>query len=310
MVLSFSACSKQDANSDITSGTSNIASTETTEENKATENTPESDITESTTESETPQNTTPTKPTESTTTTTNNKPTTTTKPSNTEPKDESTNNKNDTPTTSTPTQKPTEKPTEEKPYYVGFELVSIDRPTTTYKVNGVPLLEKAYGTKYVLQVGDTATFKIIMSDGGNTGFSLRYKESCDVNIEGNLLKLTANAGYSEKTDVYIDVDTKDGSKAVQLPRFINTNQTIDYTEDGGMLQNNIFVRYATRNGLIDTNLGIDLFDEIKERKDIDSANNPYWITEVFNTIDGWLSKGYTKFSLIVFATGVGCSGGY
>ena len=313
MVLSLSACNKQDANSDITSGTSDITSTETKEENKETESIPETDNTESGTEGENPQNSTPTKPTESTTTTTNNTPTTTTKPSNTEPKDESTNNKNDTPTTSTPTQKPTKKPTEEKPYYVGCELIRIDRPNTTYKVNGVPLLEKAYGTKYVLQVGDTAVFKIKMSDNGTNGFSVEYSGGCKAEIDGDLLKITATGGR-EKTDVYIRVDTREGKKSIQINEFvINAGSHNITTTSESMTQ--LFEIYAMRKGLSCATEGhyafSGFFTKIESDILIKIPNNSDWIEESFNSIDTWVNAGYKKFVLqVVLQDCFEGSGGY
>ncbi len=313
MVLSLSACNKQDANSDITSGTSDITSTETKEENKETESTPETDNTESGTEGENPQNSTPTKPTESTTTTTNNKPTTTTKPSNTEPKDDTTTNKNDTPTTSTPTEKPTEKPTEEKPYYVGCELIRIDRPNTTYKVNGVPLLEKAYGTKYVLQVGDTAVFKIKMSDNGTKGFDVEYSGGCEAKIDGDLLKITATGGR-EKTDVYIRVDTKEGKKSIQINEFIINASGHDITTTSLSMME-IFEIYAMRKGLSCATEGHyafgGFFTKIENEVHIKIPNNPDWIEEVFDSIDAWVNAGYKKFTLqVVIQSGYTGSGGY
>ena len=313
MVLSFSACSKQDANSELTSGTSDIASTETNEENKESESTPETDNIESGTEGENPQNSTPTKPTESTTTTTNNKPTTTTKPSNTEPKDESTNNKNDTPTTSTPTQNPTEKPTEEKPYYVGCELIRIDRPNTTYKVNGVPLLEKAYGTKYVLQVGDTAVFKIKMSDNGASGFSIKSVWGCTATIDGNLLKIVATGGADE-TSTYIEVDTQNGKEKVKIDSFVVEARNYDLVSSSASMMS-IFEVYAIRRGLSCATEGHyafgGFFTKIESKVYIDIQGNLNWIDEVFDSIDSWVNAGYKKFTLqVVIQSGYTGSGGY
>ena len=204
MVLSLSACNKQDANSDITSGTSDIASTETNEENKETESTPETDNTESGTEGENPQNSTPTKPTESNTTTTNNKPTTTTKPSNTEQEDESTNDKNDTPTTSTPTQKPTEKP-----YFVKFEYVNRTY-AYPYYIDGVNLVNRLYGENY-MQTNDTVTYRIVMSDGGTSGFKFIDKTG-KISVNGNLVTISTDGtdiGGGHITEIGFAIETKD-----------------------------------------------------------------------------------------------------
>lgn len=203
MVLSFSACSKQDANSDITSGTSDIASTETTKENEETESTPESDTTESGNESEEAQNSAPTKPTESTPTTNSNKPTTTTKPSNTEQEDETTTNKNDTSTTSTPTEKPTEKP-----YFVKFEYVSRTY-AYPYYIDGVNLVNRLYGDKY-MQTKDTVTYRIVMSDGGTSGFKIIEKIGASVSVNGNLVTINAN-GTDTEAGFILETSDKNGN---------------------------------------------------------------------------------------------------
>ena len=312
MVLSFSACSKQDANSELTSGTSDIASTETNEENKESESTPETDNIESGTEGENPQNSTPTKPTESTTTTTNNKPTTTTKPSNTEPKDESTNNKNDTPTTSIPTQKPTEKPTEEKPYYVGFNLVSIERKYTKVQVDGMHLFDKVYGKNKMLQKGDVVIYKINMSDGGNTGFTLAKSPILGdyaghtAKIEGNLIKVTANGSGSE-VDIYINANDENGrQKTINLGYFNQMSYTEDISKNEALIEN-ILKDYGR-------NLGMEYVDGFSIGNNnnvfVDIPNNNDWLSKAIDSIEKWHKTGMKKFFIVVnFAeafSGVAC----
>lgn len=201
----------------------------------------------------------------------------------------------------------------DEPYYVGYELVSIDRPITTYKVNGVPLLEKVYGTKYVLQVGDTAIFKIKMSDNGTSGFEVEYSGGCKAEIDSDLLKITATGGR-EKTDVYIRVDTKEGQKSIQINEFIiDANSDNFLKSDLGMTQ--LFETYAMRKGLSCAMEGHyafgGFFTKIENEVHIKIPNNSDWIEEVFNSIDAWVSAGYKKFTLqVVLPSGYTGSGGY
>ena len=207
----------------------------------------------------------------------------------------------------------TQNNVDNKPYYVGYELVKIDRPITTYKVNGIPLIEKAYGTKYVLQVGDTAVFKIKMSDNGTTGFDLEYSGGCQAEIEGNLLKITATGGR-EKTDVYIRVDTQDGQKNIQIDEFIiNAGNHNLITTSSSMTE--LFEIYAMKKGLSCAMEGhyafSGFFTKIENEVHIKIPNNPNWIEEVFDSIDAWVGAGYKKFTLqVVIQSGYTGSGGY
>ena len=298
LLFCLAACGNEDTTSDITS---DISSTETTEESKETESTPESDITESTTESETPQNTTPTKPTESTTTTTNNKPTTTTKPNNTEPKDESTNNKNDTPTTSTPTQKPTEKPTEEKPYYVGFELISIERKSTKTYVDGMHIFDKIYGKNKMLQKGDVVTYKINMSNGGNDFTVVKspiYGDFAghDYTVNGNLLTITANGSYTE-VDIYIKANTKNGrTETINLGYFQQLTYSGDLCAIHSSYMNELLKDYGNVLGMEYVS-GYETGGQ--NRVVIPIPNNNNWLTEAIHAMENWKKMGLKKFYIVV-----------
>lgn len=237
---------------------------------------------------------------------TNNNSSTNSKPSTSTSKPSSnTNNNSNSTNNNTTTTKP-----EESPYFVSYELISINRPITTYKVNGVPLLEKAYGTKYVMQVGDTATFKINMSDGGSTGFSVNSTHSCKAEINGNILKVTAIAGPDEKTDVLININTADGQKTIRLPNFTLEKMSGNLiNNDMGMY--NLFMHYAVRQGMVSTNYGDVFFDKIEDDVYINIEQNPDWIDKAFASIDKWVNAGYTKFSMqVVLQDGFEGSGGY
>ncbi len=295
MVLSLSACSKQDANSDITSGTSDIASTDTTEDNKGTESTPESDATESGSESEEPQNSTPTKPTESTPTTNSNKPTTTTKPNNTEPKDESTTNKNDTPTTSTPTQKPTEEPVE-KSYYIGYELVGITRNYTKVMVDGKYLLDRCYGVNNAVQNGDTVTYKINTTNGDTSCVQIAEMYGCDAEIKNDLLILKVNDDMPRRgsyTYVVLNANTKDGKKQIITENLYSYREDYDLTKSEASMDI-LIADYITKNGMSRVWLGGKPQEEKDKFNDytyIDVVGNSNWISEVLSKIDYWKKHG-------------------
>ena len=300
LVFALSAC----GNEKNTTSEPDTSTTQTEIESTDNTQTTDSNTTEEiSSDTETPSSSNPTS------TPTTIKPTTTSKPSNTVSKDENTTNKNDTSTTNTPTV----EPTEEKPYYIGYELISIERPNTTYKVNGVPLLEKAYGTKYVLQVGDTAILKIKMSDNGTNGFDVEYSGGCEAKIEGNLLKITATGGR-EKTDVYIRVDTKEGQKNIQISEFVINASSHNMTTTS-LSMTELFEIYAMRKGLSCAMEGhyafSGFFTKIESDVLIKIQNNSNWIEDAFNSIDTWVNAGYKKFTLqVVLEDCFEGSGGY
>ena len=242
-------------------------------------------ITESTTEENTP-----TKEENTTTVTggTISKPIDTTKPST--PTTKPTEKPTGKPTnpTNKPTENPTEKPTTTKPYFVSMDVYSVDRPNS-FTVNGTHILDKIYGKNTMFQNGDTITYKINMSDGGTTGFKVKYTMKCSATISGNLVKVKITGSEYDDFSFAITVDTKNGTETIVKNFAIySVNNRLDTAE--GM--NALIKDYARSKGMTLLN-GTE--DEPVLIYSVKIPGNSNWKSEVFATIDKCANSGYKKY---------------
>ena len=188
----------------------------------------------------------------------------------------------------TPATKPTTKPTtpatkpaETKPYFVSLEYVSETRPNTFY-VDGMDVLTRVYGkAHYAYQTGDTVTYKVNMSDGGNKGFEIYDTFGCDAKISGNKIIVTIN-GRANSASVEVRVQTKNGyeNKCICDLRVYKPTENLDYHRDflARIYGENIGMEWV--NGYTNHESGI--FERV--------APN-----EMFNTMDKLKNMGCTKF---------------
>ena len=275
------ACGKTEpTNTDSTSTTENKTES-TTNHTTDGETTTESTTEENTTETEN-ENTTKVQKEENTKENPNTKPTE--KPSN--PTTKPTEKPTSKPTN--PTTKPTEKPTTTKPYFVSMDVYSVDRPNS-FTVNGTHILDKIYGKNTYFQNGDTITYKVNMSDGGTTGFKVKYTMKCSATISGNLVKVKVTGSEYDDFSFAITVDTKNGTETIVKNFAIySVNNRLDTAE--GM--NALIKDYARSKGMTLLN---GSYDAPVLTYNVKIPGNSNWKSEVFETIDKCANSGYKKY---------------
>lgn len=274
LLLTCVACGKSEpVNTDSTTTTESTTN-HTTDGEKTTESTTEENTTETKNE-----NTTKVQKEENTKENSNTKPTE--KPSSTK-KPETTTKTNSKPTT---TQKPSST---SKPYFVSMDVYSVDRPNS-FTVNGTHILDKIYGKNTMFQNGDTITYKINMSDGGTTGFKVKYTMKCSTTISGNLVKVKVTGSEYDDFSFAITVDTKNGTETIVKNFAIySVNNRLD-TEEG---MNALIKDYASSKGMILLN-GSDTEPVLDYSVKVPGNSN--WKSEVFATIDKCANSGYKKY---------------
>lgn len=259
--------------------------------------------------SETTKPTNPTKPSEpKPTVPTEPKPITPTVPTTpTKPSEPSEPTVPSTPTEPTPTV-PTppdeeDEPVVEEPYFVKMELVSVERPNAHY-IDGVDMLTYMFGKNKALQKGDSVTYRIVMSDGGNEGFTIGKTYGFSATLDGNLLTITATGTAQSGAWVSIRSVNESGepiSKSVEWDYVIKDDGNL-FENDGKMAH--LLKRYAkflgftVKNGAqmtgYTTNTGGTMESltgcTIRGNDDrIAIPGNEDWIEEVI-----WLFKEYKK----------------
>ena len=197
----------------------------------------------------------------------------------------------------TPATKPTTKPTtpatkpaETKPYFVSLEYVSETRPNTFY-VDGMDVLTRVYGkAHYAYQTGDTVTYKVNMSDGGNKGFEIYDTFGCNAKISGKNIIITIN-GTASTASVKLNVNTKNGSEIKRIGTFRT------YVAAGSNLLSNYYsdlVRtYAENIGLTWVSGYTNSNGEFRTVP----------LDNMFNTMDELKNMGCTKFNYQIGSTG-------
>lgn len=203
------------------------------------------------------------------------------------------------------------------PYFVKIEMVSCERPNSVYLSDGTQVLDKIYGKYKAAQVGDSYTYRIVMSDGGTTGFTVRNNRTSDANmtVNGNLVtmtvtNMTGNASFSFSVETN-DIDNNKVSKAASMKIVMGNCRLTDLESDG------IYVAlrdYITRNGMESylTLLNEFNFGELTSYTDGDPAKSitgtgkygyddyialaayADWLDVYFDLIDAYKAKGFTK----------------
>lgn len=94
-------------------------------------------------------------------------------------------------------------PSKGEVYFEKFEYVSRTF-AYPYYIDGKNLVNRLYGDK-CMQTNDTVTYRIVMSDGGTSGFKIIEKIGASISVDGNLVTISANgtdteAGFIMKTN--------------------------------------------------------------------------------------------------------------
>lgn len=306
LILSLAACKNKNVNSNVSS---NFTKNESTTASKETENT-ESKTEESLGSGDSSQTASvaskpisASKPAETSKPTQSGKPTVTSKPSS---------------APSTGAENPTEKP-----YFVKFEYVSRTY-AYPYYIDGVNLVNRLYGDKY-MQTNDTVTYRIVMSDGGTSGFKFIDKIG-NISVNGNLVTISTDGtdiGGGHITEIGFAIETKDkNGNAIAKSLFYNVIK-----EDFCIVENQVgmYVHlrdYAMSKGLKyyngneltgytanDESLSITNYNkkgtddyipikaEVVNRKYV--FGNKDWIKEVLWVIDKYAEMGFRKWSFDV-----------
>ena len=197
------------------------------------------------------------------------------------------------------------------PYFVKMELVSVERPNAHY-IDGVDMLTYMFGENKALQKGDSVTYRIVMSDGGNEGFTIGKTYGFSATLDGNLLTITATGAAQSGAWVSIRSVNESGesiSKSVKWDYIIDEDGDIS---DGQGKMARLLKRYAkflgftVKDGAQMTGYTINTGGTmesltgctIKDNDDqIDIPGNSNWIKEVV-----WLFGEYKKlgFSNVAF----------
>lgn len=203
------------------------------------------------------------------------------------------------------------------PYFVKIEMVSCERPNSVYLSDGTQVLDKIYGKYKAAQVGDTYTYRIVMSDGGTTGFTVKNSRAIDADmiVNGNLVTMTvtsmtgnAHFGFSVVTN---DIDNNKIRDSISMDIVMGNYRLTDLSRDG------IYVTlrdYITRNGMQSYLTLLNEFnsgeltsytngDPTKSISGtgkygyddyIESAVHSDWLDMYFNLIDAYKARGFTK----------------
>lgn len=203
------------------------------------------------------------------------------------------------------------------PYFVKIEMVSCERPNSVYLSDGTQALDKIYGKYKAAQVGDTYTYRIVMSDGGTTGFTVRNDREidADMTVNGNLVtmtvtNMTGNAyfGFVVETN---DIDNNKIRDGINMDIVMGNCRLTDLDRNG------IYVTlrdYITRKGmqsyltlLNDFNTGkLTSYTNGDPTKSIsgtgkygyddyiEPAVHSDWLTMYLNLIDAYKARGFTK----------------
>lgn len=237
-------------------------------------------------------------------------PTTPTKPS--EPSEPTVPSKPTEPTPTVPTPPDEEdEPVVEEPYFVKMELVSVERPNAHY-IDGVDMLTYMFGKNKALQKGDSVTYRIVMSDGGTSGFGDFDAYGFDYSVKGNLLTITADGTAQNNAWVTFVTTDKNGNTVYEGPEWRYIIDEDGDISDGQGKMAHLLKRYAKFLGFTvkdgaqmtgyTTNTGGTMESltgcTIKDNDDqIDIPGNSNWIKEVV-----WLFGEYKKlgFSNVAF----------
>jgi hypothetical protein len=78
------------------------------------------------------------------------------------------------------------------------------------------MLTKMFGANTALQTGDSVTYKINMSDGGSTGFSVYDTAGCTATVNGNQITMKITGEYRSAEMVIKTIDSNGNEKKISI----------------------------------------------------------------------------------------------
>jgi hypothetical protein len=205
------------------------------------------------------------------------------------------------------------------PYLVDVELVSEVRPNDEYLSDGTPVFKKVYGEGYC-QVGDVFTYRVVMSDGGTSGFEVEAmfmgENTADVTVNGNLITLTIKKLPPSAPNYFFtvrsnDIDNKPVSRVVEKQIVAGNIKFSDFSREG---TNVVLGDYISKQGMSTQLVYLNHFnDEIltsytngdpslsisgtaKHGHDdyISVEEHEDWLDMYFDLIDEYKNREFTK----------------
>ena len=182
-----------------------------------------------------------------------------------------------------------------KPYFIRLDYVSKTQPNS-FMVDGMPVLDRLYGKNKALQKGDTITYRVVMSDGGSTGFTIcpATYDDFEVTVNGNLVTLKVKGNYQSAMFEIESVD-KNGNTTWGEVRF---NTILMY--DSALADSGILLRdYAIRQGMKWCTASDGTMEWTPEKEyevTIGDREDGDWYSETLAAIDSLVKIGCTKFS--------------
>ena len=205
------------------------------------------------------------------------------------------------------------------PYLVGLELVSEVRPNDEFLSDGTPIFKKIYGDEYC-QVGDVFTYRVVMSDGGTTGFEIERMDGgdniADVTVDGNLVTLTIKQLPPSAPNYFFavhsnDIDNKPVRRVVEKQIVGDNLKFSDFSRESGSV---VLGDYINKQGMSTALLYLNYFNDgiltsytngdpslsisgtAKYGHDdyIVVAEHEDWLDMYFDLIDEYKSRGFTK----------------
>ena len=202
------------------------------------------------------------------------------------------------------------------PYFVGFELVSESRPNA-YIVDGTDLLSRLFGPHRAYQTGDSVTYRIVMSDGGTTGFEYNKLNDNDTSfdyvVKGNFVTITfkhCNRWWGRNSHFAINTMDKNGNEIIQsvgADYLIATEENIAECIGKGEYDMDLLLReFAFTKGMWFTyereylanytndNPALSIYGtESAYFSDmVPITGNPNWVSEIIALIEEYSRRGF------------------
>ena len=185
--------------------------------------------------------------------------------------------------------------------------------------DGTPIFKKVYGDEYC-QVGDVFTYRVVMSDGGTTGFEVERmfmgEDVADVTVNGNLITLTIKKIPPSAPNYFFtirsnDIDNKPVSQVVEK-EIIGGN--VKFSDFGREAANLVLSDYISKQGMSTQLVYLNHFNDgiltsytngdpsksitgtAKHGHDdfIVVEEHENWLDMYFDLIDEYKNRGYTK----------------
>ena len=213
------------------------------------------------------------------------------------------------------------------PYFVRLEVVSEYRPHASI-VDGQDLLTRMFGKYNAYQIDDEVTLRVVMSDGGSTGFEIHPTDTVSYEVEGNLIHMTFHKHpfRYESYNQGICVKSLDENGEVVWGSHIADyffNMDRRFVEDECM--DMLLRTYGQFRGLRWEGSGPDCATYTEHDKSLSLtgctiigsddhfyvAGNPNWVSEVLWLVDQYVAMGFNEWHFMIwYKGGFGCSSGY